>query len=147
MLVVGAGTARAALAAPPPELEHPEQSASGALLVRFVGSPVQARHELELRAESSDTALQRYDGPGPSAYLSGLEVGAYSLRARVHDETGWSEWSAPSALRVEAPSHARVWASLVVGASTFLATLGLIVFGVRRTRSRELGLQSGDDAA
>lgn len=105
-----------------PVFEGPAEvdSTDGSALVRWQGGG--SGYELETDVDPSFSQSQiRYRGPDSSAFLSGLDDGAYHLRVRALSGDGAGPWSRPLVLRVQ--HHPLFLALLLFG-------LGALVFGV-----------------
>jgi hypothetical protein len=90
------------------------------------------------RAVGPDLTAYRtlYRGTDSASLRTGLPDGDYSFRLRPLDRDG-QPWSAPVQVRVRHHDAVRTWGLFGVGATVFLATLGLILWGCAREAEHE----------
>jgi hypothetical protein len=75
----------------------------------------------------------RYLGSDTATVVTGLKDGAYHFRARrVYPDGTYSAWDPAVTLHVKHHSLTRAFIFFFIGATVFLATLLLIVFGARQ---------------
>lgn len=77
-----------------------------------------------------------YRGTDSASVRTGLADGDYFYRVRYLSPAE-SAWSAPVAVTVRHHGPWRTWGLFGLGASVFLATLGLILWGARRERTHD----------
>ncbi len=105
-------------------------STNGALQLHWSGEA--GRYEVEL--DDGTEARVVYEGRAPSAHVSGLNDGRYTLRVRAGGSSGWSAWSDPKTLTVRHHSMSLVVTLLVLGALGFASTAGLVLYHAREAR-------------
>jgi hypothetical protein len=89
-------------------------------------------YEVELRQPPHEPARVVYRGRMPSAHLSGLREGDYTVRVRAHDPDGASPWSEPKALSVRHHPLPLVYTLMALGLLTFAGTAAVVLRSSRR---------------
>lgn len=127
---------RPAVAAPQLQAS-PALSTDGVTQLRWDlhGQPV----ELQRASNAAFTDPRTlYRGTDSASLRSGLVDGRYYYRLRTLDAAGDAgPWSAMLAVQVRHHSEQRAWGMFALGATVFLATLGLILWGGRRETADE----------
>jgi hypothetical protein len=79
-----------------------------------------------------------YRGPDQGTLISGRKNGQYFYRVRVLKQgQPVSAWSSPISMTVRHYSLTRAFTFLAAGATVFLATLALIIFGSRQSQKEK----------
>jgi len=131
LLLVGLGTA--AHAAPPPVFDDPEPSVSHNGVVQMEWADLQGEYEVQLR--TGERARVVYSGRMPSAHVSGLVDGEYTMKVRARvDGASWTSWSAPKIVTVAHHPMPLVWTLMSLGLLTFVATAAVVVRSSRGVR-------------
>jgi len=78
-----------------------------------------------------DSLITRYTGPDLASYVSGLKNGVYHYRVRsiLHEDT--SSWSHPIVVTIEHHSLQLAFTLFGLGAIVFIATVVVVIRGVR----------------
>jgi len=129
MLWAGTGNALTLEAAP-------ELSTDGVVVLSWqpAGQPVVL--ERASRADFTDAQVL-YRGTDGASLRSGLPDGSYHYRVAPLTDGVAGAWSGPVTVRVAHHRPQRAWALFALGALVFVATLGLILSGIRRDGSRD----------
>lgn len=120
------GLGSTAHAASPPVLQSPEPIVSHDGVVQLEWPDQLDEYEVQLR--QGERTWSVYRGVMPSAHVSGLPDGEYTLRVRARSEDAeWSEWSPPKRVTVEHHPMALVFTLMSLGLLTFAATAAVVV--------------------
>lgn len=80
--------------------------------------------------------VELYRGPDKGTHVSGLAGGTYYFRVYLEDASGAGPYGPILAVEVDYVDRARVTILMLVGFIVFLCTVGMVIGGHLRTRSK-----------
>lgn len=127
-LLAWPGTSSAAVPAPGFDDPAPHTSRNGAVQLSWPGPLGDYEVELEEPRSGPDGRTRVvYRGRMPSAHLSGLLEGDYSVRVRARERELWSPWSSAKVIHVRHLPLPMVYTLVALGLLTFLGTAVVVL--------------------